>query len=190
MVTFSRTSNQMAKRRKLSKVTRAKISRGLKRYYRVQREMAHRRSLAAKRAAITRKANRELRRLQQTKQVRAAPAPEPTALEEWEVTVKYTVRERGKHHGEVVDVTLRLIGAVGRQYTNAQVRAAAWYALKHGAESLTDFTLHAVDWYNTRRSGVTQTYQYEGNDRDTALENARGIFNTVGMGGLRVALVE
>src|SRR5574338_225054 len=110
--------------------------------------------------------------------------------EEWEVTVKYTVKGHGKHHGEVVDVTLRLIGRPGERWDNAKVRAAAWYAMRHGADSLKEFSLEAVDWYNTRRSGAVQDYRYEGGDRDTALENARGIFHTVGMGGLRVALVE
>jgi hypothetical protein len=90
----------------------------------------------------------------------------------------------------VVDVTLRLIGRPGERWDNAKVRAAAWYAMRHGADSLKEFSLEAVDWYNTRRSGAVQEYRYEGSDRDTALENARGIFNTVGMGGLRVALVE
>jgi hypothetical protein len=137
-------------------------------------------------------AETELHRIQQKKAVEPVPAPPEAAreVEEWEVTVKYTVRGHGKHHGEVVDVTLRLIGRPGERWDNAKVRAAAWYAMRHGADSLKEFSLEAVDWYNTRRSGAVREYRYEGSDRDTALDNARGIFNTVGMRGLRVALVE
>lgn len=179
----------MPKRRyvtKKEKLRRAKISRSLRRYYREQRERAHRRSLAAKRAAVTRKARRALRSLQQTKEVRGEVAP-ALHIEEWEVTVKYTVG-KGKHHGETVDISLRLVGRPGLTFTNTQVRAAAWYALKHGAGALSEFRLEAIDWYNERRSGKVEEYHYGADDE--ILENARGIFYTVGIGALRVALVE
>ncbi len=134
-------------------------------------------------------AETELHRIQQTKAVTPAAPVTGTDVEEWEVTVKYT-KGRGKHHGEVVDVTLRLMGQPGQRFTNAQVRAAAWYALRHGTGSLKEFDVAAVDWRNTRRSGKGEDYAYTGGQMDEVLENARGIFYTVGMGGLRVALVE
>ena len=180
----------MPKKRHLSREHRAKISRGLRRYHRQQRERAQRRSLAAKRAAVTRKAKRELRRIQQTKAVTPAKPVTGTEIEEWEVTVKYTVGTKSKHHGETVDITLRLMGQPGQTFTNAQVRAAAWYALKHGPGALKEFTMEGIDWYNTRRSGKEEHYQYGTDQQTEILENARGIFYTVGLGGLRVALIE
>lgn len=139
-------------------------------------------------AQQVRQAETELRRIQQTKEV--TPAVEPTRdVQEWEVTLKYRVGARGKHHGETVDITLRLVGRPGDTFTAAQVRAAAWYAMKHGAGSLTELTLHGHDWYSTRRSGTVEEYHYAADD-EAALENARGLFHTVGIGGLRVALVE
>jgi hypothetical protein len=184
------------RKRRLSPQTRAKISRGLKRYHRAQRAAARRRSLAAKRAAVTRKANRELRRIQQTKKVEPVIVePESTAIQVWEVTATLkTRREEGSKRKQISDVTMRLEGKPGKVYTEAVIRAAAWYALKHGAASLEDFDLESVNWRNTRSGvedvGKVDTYTYTGSDRDEVLENARGIFNTVGMGGLRVALVE
>jgi hypothetical protein len=142
------------------------------------------------RAREATQAQTELRRIQQTKTVTPAAPVAGTEVEEWEVTVKYTVGGRGKHRGEVVDITLRLVGRPGERFTSAQVRAAAWYAMKHGPDSLKDFSVEAIDWYNQRRSGQVEEYHYTESGMETALENARGLFHRVGLGGLRVALVE
>lgn len=187
----------MPKKRRLTRAQRAAISAGLKRYHAQRRQQVRRdfarRSRAAKAGWEKRRALPELRRVQQTKQ--AAPpkeflVPPAPIVEEWEVTARYVVKG-DKHAGETIDVTMRIMGKPGVTYTRAQIRAAAWYALKHGVSALTDVTVDVVDWMNTRRGGAQQEYHYEGAQRmDEALENARGLFYTVGIGGLRVDPVE
>jgi hypothetical protein len=109
-------------------------------------------------------------------------------VEEWEVTLHYQNAE-----GKIVDLTVRMVARTADVHTNAQVRAACWYAVIHGPAALRDWDVHAVDWVNTRPSGAVQEYHYEAGTASgpaEAFENAVGLFKTVGMGKLRVALVE
>lgn len=177
----------VARKRRLSRAHRAAISRGLRRFHRQERAAARRRAIAARKGWITRRTRGPLAALELKGEL--APAAELVSRkrETWEVTVAYTAKD-----GTVVDVTVRLVGYPGAHYEAAQIRAAAWYVHKHSPAALTGFELHGMDWRNTYRRGGGQEYHYPsgGVSLEEAFENAGGLFNTVGMAGLRVALVD
>lgn len=177
----------MSKKRRVGRARRAKISRGLKRYWRRVLAARAARSKAARRGWVTRRAAPTLERLEKKKKIAPAKVVESREKEEWEVTVSYKDASGG-----IVDITFRLIGKPGAQYRNDQVRAALWHAHKHGATALTDFSLDGLDWRNTYARGrqIEYTYPDARTGVQEVLDNAGGILNTVGLAGLRVALVE
>jgi len=175
------------KRRRIGRAQRAKISRGLKRYWRAVKAVKAARARAAHKGWVTRRTGTTLKRLEKKKQIVPVQVPGSREQEEWEVTVSYADASGG-----IVDISFRLLGKRGARYTNDQVRAGLWFAHKHGAGALADFALEGIDWRNTYKRGAEQEYSYP--DQKTSvqevLDNAGGILNTVGLSGLRVALVE
>lgn len=104
------------------------------------------------------------------------PPPPPPKLEEWEVTVFYITAK-----GKIEDITVRLIGPLGAK--TSQVRRVFWRAHKEGPGSLTGWNIEGIDWRG-------YIYPSEDVSLEEAMQNMAGIVNTVGMKGLRVALVE
>lgn len=173
---------------------RQKISRGLRRYWRAVKAKKAARSRAARKGWITRRAVPTLERLEKKKKIVPAAIVETPEREEWEVTFVSPMGKEGyeTEAGDVVDITFRLTGKPGAKYTDDQVRAALWFAHKHGAHALGDFTLDGMDWRNEHKGGGEKDYPYPNPkvSLQEALDNAGGILNTVGLAGLRVALVE
>lgn len=179
------------KKRRVSqseRLRRANISKALKRYWRDVKAEKAARSKAARKGWITRRTGKTLRRLEKKRRV----VPVAVELgsreqEEWEVTVSYASAD-----GNLVDITFRLMGKPGVHYANDQVRAALWFTHKHGAGAMKDFSLDGLDWRNTYPRGRQIDYSYPDGKTGVqeVLDNAGGILNTVGLAGLRVALVE
>lgn len=99
--------------------------------------------------------------------------PPPDEPEEWEVSLRYP----GEKHVE--DITVRMVARSLQAHTRDQVRGAFWRAVQRGPESLNEWDVYVMDWRNYE-------YPSEQTSLTEAFENARGIFITVGMDGLRV----
>lgn len=112
----------------------------------------------------------------------AVPEPEVPDFEpeEWDVTTHYPPQD-----GPVLDFSVRLIAKKPGQWEEKQVRGAFWYAMLHGASKLKAWTVDGFDWYKGGK-----LYHYDEDRIDEVMSNARGVFKTVGIGGLRVDLVD
>lgn len=152
---------------RLTREHKAKISAGLKRYYRAERRKAAQRSAAAKKAATTRKLKAQQREVErgQRKVQRAERlakkeakraieeyerAAEVGELEEWEVTIKY------QKAGSLVSVSVVVFAPnpmpnSGKPPTRDEILGAVWrVANGHG---LSVMSVRGVDWRKETRTG-------------------------------------
>lgn len=94
----------------------------------------------------------------------------------------------------VVDITIRLRRKDGRRADAKEAKAALWAAHKiaqkggNPVEQLRDWVIEAVDWRNTYPSGHTKTFRYT-EKLEEVIANMGGILESLGLEGLRVALV-
>jgi len=99
------------------------------------------------------------------------------------------------HRKRIVDITVRLRRKDGKKTTAEQAKAALWAAHKiaqkggNVATALREWKIEALDWRNTYASGHSKTFTYTENLTEV-LANMGGVFETLGLDGLRVALVD
>lgn len=154
----------MKQRRRVSRATRAKISRGLKRYYRAERKKQRARRVAAKKAARTRAIAKERKVVQRgartMRQLETKPKAPRAVQEEWEVTIRY---EKG---GELVAVSVVVLMPNplpdGSLPDREKILGAVWRASR--GQTLTIADVQAVDWRRevTTRSGARKVYDNSG----------------------------
>lgn len=100
-----------------------------------------------------------------------------------------------RRKGKIVDITVRLRRKDGGKANAEQAKAALWAAHKIAqkggdvATALREWKIEAIDWRNTYASGHGKTFTYTEKLTDV-IANMGGILETIGLDGLRVALVD
>lgn len=96
---------------------------------------------------------------------------------------------------KTTDFTIRLRRKDGRRATPREAKAALWAAHKiaqrggNVVTALKEWEIHAIDWRNRYRSGRVKEFHYGRDQVTEAIGNMGGILESLGLDGLRVALV-